>query len=194
MDIQRAAKLYQSVKRDASAAQKSLFEAISDADELVRIVASIQVAHESPGSLPDKATQEMLDLFLGEPFRLSHEPPIYAAYAEATTTEDDSCDLGQDLALALAKLPVGSADSAIPAIIALWKNDRQFYEAALAAIALTFAEGRKPIASQLSDVQREVLEALLGDMTIWDYCGDTEPMLAARGLPRSREGLQAFLR
>jgi hypothetical protein len=135
----------------------------------------------------------MLDT-LGQSRQQRAKPPIYAEYSEATATEDDCHDLGQDIVLALARLPAGSADFAVPPLLSLWQGDRQFYEAALAAALLTFPAGGRPVPSGLSEVQRSVLTALIGDSAIWTFCVDTAPILAARGLPGTRSGMQAFLR
>jgi hypothetical protein len=101
--------------------------------------------------------------------------------------------LGQHIALAFARLPAASAEFAVPELVALWQRDRQFYEAVLAAIAIAFPEGGRPAVSVLSASQRAVLQALVGDDAVWTFCGDTAPMLLARGLPRSRRDMQAFL-
>jgi hypothetical protein len=76
----------------------------------------------------------------------------------------------------------------------LWNQDRQFYEAALAAIALAFAPAPTAHpAEKLTDDQRQLLQALLQDEPIWSCCGDIAPTLTARGLPASRSAMSAFL-
>jgi len=61
--------------------------------------------------------------------------PVASSYSEVTATEDDRPMLQQELTLALTRLPPGSADFAVSQLINLWNRDRQFYEAALAAIS-----------------------------------------------------------
>ena len=120
---------------------------------------------------------------------------ISQEYTQVTTTKDDCNDLGQDIALALARLPAGSASFAIPPLLGLWRQGRQFYEAALAAIALSFPPTAAKVAeSGLSATQRAVLHALTEDASIWTFCGDTAPMLADRGLPTTRRAMRKYLR
>src|SRR5262249_41025455 len=104
------------------------------------------------------------------PLRISLE------YTQVTTTRDDCNDLGQDIALSLARLPAGSAGFAIAPLLKLWRQTMQFYEAALAAIALSFPPtAAKVTASRLNATQRAVLHALTEDESIWTCCGDTAP-------------------
>jgi hypothetical protein len=81
----------------------------------------------------------------------------------------------------------------VPELVSLWQQDRQFYEVAPAAVALAVPEGGSPAASVLSELKRAVLLALAGDEAVWMFCGDTAPMLVARGLPGTRRGMQSFL-
>jgi hypothetical protein len=124
-------------------------------------------------------------------------PPsqISQEYTLVTTTKDDCNDLGQDIALALARRPAGSASFAIPTLLKLWRQGRAFYEAALAAIALSFPPtAARMAASRLSATQRAVLHALTEDADLWTFCGDTAPMLADRGLPTTRQAMRKYLR
>jgi hypothetical protein len=123
------------------------------------------------------------------PSKLSQE------YAKVTMTVDDCNDLGQDIAIAFAYLPAGSADFAVMPLLRLWAQGKAFYEVALAAIALSFplAPGSTP-ASRLSATQRAVLQALTEDDPIWTCCGDTGPMLAVRGLPTTKRAMRKYLR
>ena len=76
-----------------------------------------------------------------------------------------------------------------------WRQHTQFYEAALAAIALSLPPtAAKMAASRLSATQRAVLHALAEDGPIWTFCGDTAPMLADRGLPTTRRAMRKYLR
>ena len=129
-------------------------------------------------------------------YQQRHPPSqIGQEYTEVTTTKDDCNDLGQDIALALARLPAGSASFAIPPLLELWRQGRQFYEAALAAIALSFPPtAAKVAASRLSATHRAVLHALTEDAPIWTFCGDMAPMLADRGLPTTRRAMRKYLR
>src|SRR5438132_970380 len=83
----------------------------------VRHVAAVQLARPYPGEVPETTAREMLDTLLGGPDRRRGESPISREYAEATASEADCHDLGQDLALALACLPAGSADFALRPLV-----------------------------------------------------------------------------
>jgi hypothetical protein len=165
---------------------------VADPDDLVRHVAGVQLALHHPTEVPGAITQELLDTLL-RVSRPSDRSPLTAEYTEATDDGEDCWDLGQHIALALAHLPAGSSEFAVPELVALWRRDRQFYEAVLAAVALAFPEGGRPAVPALRESQRAVLRALVGDDAVWTFCGDTAPMLVARGLPGSRRGMQAFL-
>ena len=193
-EVLRAAELFREASGNPAAARAALLQGLSDSDVLVRHVAAVQLAKHFPVQVPEPAIREMVETLLGEPRRLQGEPPIYREYSEATVSEESCHDLGQDLALALARLPAGSADFAVPALVALWQGDRQFYEAVLAAICLAFPErGDRPPASALSDVQQGVLQALLEDAAVWLFCGDTAPLLAARGMPDTPTSMREYL-
>jgi hypothetical protein len=165
---------------------------VADPDSLVRHVAAVQLATHSPADLPAAAVRELLDTLI-QVSRPSARFPLTPEYEEATDDGNSSWDLGQHIALALADLPAGSADFAVPELVALWRRDRQFYEAVLAAVSLSFREGGRPVAAALSESQRAVLAAIADDEALWSYCGDTTPTLVARGLPGSRHGLRSFL-
>jgi hypothetical protein len=191
-DIGRAATLYREATADPVSALPQLRRGVADPDDLVRHVAAVQLAFHHPTELTESATRELLGTLL-RVSRVSDRAPLTSEYAEATDDGEDCWDLGQHIALALARLPAGSAKFAVPELVTLWQRDRQFYEAVLAAVALAFPEGGRPAASALSDSQRAVLRALVGDDAVWTFCWDTAPMLVARGLPDSRRGMQAFL-
>jgi hypothetical protein len=165
---------------------------VADPDDVVRHVAAVQLALHHPGKLPESATRELLGTLV-RVSRVSDRSHLTAEYTAATDDGEDCWDLGQHIALALARLPAGSAEFAVPELVALWQRDRQFYEAVLAAVALAFPEGGRPAAATLSGSQRAVLQALVGDDAVWTFCMATAPLLAARGLPGSRPGMQAFL-
>jgi hypothetical protein len=151
--------------------------------------------------LPDGVPESELDALAARVQAAMDEyhqrnPPsqISLEYTKVTTTKDDCNDLGQDIALALARLPAGSASFAIPPLLELWRQNTQFYEAALAAIALSFPPTAvKMAASRLSATERAVLHALTEDASIWTGCGDTAPMLADRGLPTTRRAMRKYL-
>jgi hypothetical protein len=191
-DVRRAAALYREATANPTVASPQLRRVVADPDELVRHVAAVQLALHSPADLPTSAARELLGTLL-RVSRVGDTSSLTPEYAAATDDGEDCRDLGQDIALALARLPAGSADFAVPELIALWQRDRQFYEAVLAAVALSFPEGGRPVASALSELQRAVLGALLGDEPVWTCCMVTAPMLQARGLPGSRHGMQSFL-
>jgi hypothetical protein len=191
-DVRRAGTLYRAAAADPVTALPQLRRGVADPDDLVRHVAGIQLALHHPSELPESVTRELLNTLL-RVSRVSDRSPLTAEYTQATDDGEDCWDLGQHIALALARLPTGSAEFAVPELVALWQRDRQFYEAVLAAVAIAFPEGGSPAVSALSVSQRVVLLALVGDDAVWTLCGDTAPILAARGLPGSRRGMQAFL-
>jgi hypothetical protein len=193
-NVDRAQALFRSVAVDPAASRDALLSALSDDDQLLRMTAAVQLAHRRLAPLADGVIREMVQMLLGERRRLEEEPPIYQEYSEATATAEDVHDLGQDLALALAELPAGSADFAIRPLVDLWQQDVQFYEAILAAIALAFApiEIARP-AQQLTEDQRYLVRALANDQAVWTCCGDTAPRLAERGLPASRATMHSYL-
>jgi len=191
-DVPRAASLYREVTADPISALPQLRRGVADPDELVRHVAAVQLAFHHPAELTGATTSELLETLL-RVSEMSDTSPLTPEYAAATDDGENCWDLGQHIALALARLPVGSADFAVPKLVALWERDRQFYEAVLAAIALTFAEGDRPRASALSPPQRAVLAAMVEDEPVWDCCVATAQLLQARGLPSSRGGMQSFL-
>jgi hypothetical protein len=183
-DVRRAAELYTDTKTNPALALSQL--------QRVRHIATVQLGFHHPAHLPSAAVRELLDTLL-RVSQGSDTSPLTNEYAEATDDGEDCWDLCQHIALALACLPAGSADFAVPELVGLWRRDRQFYEAVLAAVALSFPEGGRPSASALSASQRGVLVALAGDEAVWKFCGDTAPILEARGLPGSRVGMQSFL-
>lgn len=191
-NIARARDLFLKVEEDPSTARAALLQAVLDSDSLVRHVAAVQLACHYPELVPEPIVREMVGTLVGEARWLDDEPAISREYTEATVTEDDCHDLGQDIALALACLPTGF-DFAAVSLVHLWQGERQFYEAALAALALSFPPDGHPIAAELNDTQRSVLLALVADIAIWTYCGDTVPMLAERGLPTTNAEMRAFL-
>jgi hypothetical protein len=187
-NVDRAKELFQAAAHAPEAARDALLRALTDDDKLVRLTAAVQLAGWHLATLPDAVAHEMLDTLLVERRRLHSEPPIYREYFEVTATDDDVHDLGQDLAQAIAELPAGFP------LVELWRQDRQFYDVALATIALAFAPTEFARSSpELTETQRRVLAALLEDEPIWSLCGDTAPMLAQRGLPANRDGMWAFL-
>lgn len=191
-DVRQAATLYRKVTADPVSALPYLLQAVVDPDDLVRHVAGVQLAFHHPAALPESATRELLSTLL-RVSRVSDRSPFTAEYAEATDDGEVCWDLGQHIALALARLPAGSADFAVPELVVLWQRDRQFYEAGLAALALTFPERDLPTAAALSGLQRTVLHALVSDDAVWTFCGDTAPMLSARGLPGSQRDMRLYL-
>jgi hypothetical protein len=184
--------LYRNAVADPAIALPQLRRALADSDDLVRHIAAVRLALHYPMEIPEATTRELLNTLL-QVSRTSGRLSLGAGYAEATEDSEDCGDLGQDIVLALARLPAGSADFAIPELVALWQRDRQFYEAVLAAVALAFPEGGSPAASALNQLQRALLQALVGDNAVWTYCGDPAPMLVARGLPGSQRAMRSFL-
>src|SRR5262249_40332772 len=152
-DVQRAAALYRAAMADPATARPELRRRVADPDELVRHVAAVQLAFHHPADLPGPATRELLSTLL-RVSRSSDESSLIPEYAAASDDGEDCWDLAQHIALALARLPAGSADFAVPELVALWQQDRQFYEVALAAVALAFPKGGSPAASALSELQR----------------------------------------
>jgi hypothetical protein len=189
-DVARAATLYQQTMVDPIAGLPGLRRAAADPDDLVRHVAMVQLAFHCPAELTEAAIHELLATLL-RVSRIGDNSAIAREYAAAT--DEDCWDLGQHIALALARLPVGSADFAVSELVSLWQRDRQFYEAALAAIALSFPEADHFAATAVSESQRAVLVALVRDEAVWTCCGDTSPILVARGLPGTRRGMESFL-
>jgi hypothetical protein len=191
-DVRRAAAIYRDATADPVASLPRLRTGVADPDALVRHVAAVQLAIHSPIDLPASAVRELLDTLL-RVSRPSDLSPLTPEYAEATDDGEYCWDLGQHIALALAQLPTGSADFAVPELVGLWKRDRQFYEAVLAAVALSFPEGGRPVAVDLSESQRAVLAVIADDEPLWSCCGDTVPALEARGLPTSRHEMRSIL-
>src|SRR5262249_39234390 len=106
----------------------------------------------------------------------------------------DGGDLSQDLTLALSQLQSGQANNAVPVLLEVWQRCSAFYEAALAAISLTFPLSKTQRTQEgLDELQSRVLRTLLGNEGIWRFCGDTAPLLAPRGLPSDREAMRSFL-
>ncbi len=187
-----AAELYQQAIADPGLALARLRRTLASPNDLLRHIAAAQVAFHFPSELPGSSIREMLNTLIqvsseSAPTRLSTE------YAEATCGDDGCWDLGQHLAMALARLPAGSADFAVPELVSLWQRDRQFYEAILAAVALSFPESAQPVQPPLSENQRRVLESLVGDEAIWNLCAETVPGLTSRGLPGSKVGISELL-
>ena len=189
-NVRRAASLYREVTVERAKALPQLQRSVADQDDLVRHVAAIQLAFNYPADMPESAARELLATLLMVS-RVSDR--LSSEYSEATQDGEDYWDLGQHIALAMACLPAGSAEFAVPDLVTLWQRDRQFYEAVLAAIALAFPEGGRPTAATLNETQRTVLKALVGDAPVWDCCMATVPVLEARGLPSSRHCMQSFL-
>jgi hypothetical protein len=187
-DTERAKEAIRRAASDAAGSRDHLLAALRDPSRLVRLTAAIELGTRGIAPLPEQSVRDVADALLH-----GRDADLDEAYAEATATEDDVRDLEQELALALAALPAGWADFAILPLIELWRRDRQFYEAALAAIALAFGPSDVPRADGLSAPQRHVLVALSEDESIWNCCGDAGPLLAERGLPQSQRALRAFL-
>jgi hypothetical protein len=192
-DVKRATALYGQVTAGSVAGLPELRRAVTDPDALVRHVAAVQLAFHRPTELPESAVRELLGTLVALSRRVPDKSSLAADYTVVTDDGEDCWELSQHITMALARLPAGSADFAVPELVALWQRDRQFYEAVLAAIALSFPEGGRPVASTLSNSQRTVLAALTDDEAIWTFCGDTAPMLLARRLPTSRGALRSFL-
>jgi hypothetical protein len=150
------------------------------------------------GKLPESELDAISDRVMAalDEYKLRNPPSqLSQEYTKVTTTRDDCNDLGQDIAIALARLPAGSADFAIEPLVKLWRQAPEFYEAALAAIALSFPPtAAKMAARRLSATQRAVLHALTEEEAIWTSCGDTELLLADRGLPTARGAMRKYLR
>jgi hypothetical protein len=154
--------------------------------------------HSDEGKLPDSEMEALgarVAAAMAEYHRRHPPSQLSQEYTEVTATKDDCHDLGQDIAYALARLPVGSAGFAVLPLLGLWRQQRSFYEAVLAAIALSFPPSAAKVpASRLSKAQRAVLEALTEDEPVWTCCGDTAPLLADRGLPTTRKAVRKYLR
>jgi hypothetical protein len=191
-DVQRAAAPYRAATAEPVASLPELRRGVADPDELVRQVAAMQLAFHHPADLSESASRELLSSLL-RVSRASDESLLTPEYAAASDDGEDRWDFAQQIALALARLLAETADFAVPELVALWQQDRPFYEVALAAVALTFPEGGRPAASALSELQRAVLLALMGDEAVRTFCGDMPPMLGARGLPGTRLGMRSFL-
>lgn len=189
-DVARAARLYEQSTANPIAGLPGIRRAAADPDDLVRHVAMVQLAFHRPAELAISAIHELLDTLV-RVSGVGNSRPITREYAAATGV--DCWDLGQHIAVALASLPAGSADFAVSELLDLWQRDRQFYEAALAAIALSFPESDRLPASAVNESQRAVLVALVRDDAVWTCCGDTSPILIARGLPGTRSGMESFL-
>lgn len=190
--VRRAAALYREAVSDPMACLPKLRRGSNDPDELVRHVAAVQLAFNHSADLPPAGVRELLDTLV-RVSQVADESALTPEYAAATDDGEDCWDLGQHIALALACLPAGSADYAVPELVALWRRDRQFYEAVLAAVALSFPEVGCLFAATLSESQRTVLVALTEDEPVWTCCMVTASLLEVRGLPRTRRGLQSFL-
>jgi hypothetical protein len=151
-----------------------------------------------PDDVPEAELEAMaarVQAALAEHQQRNPESPMALEYTEVTATKDDCNELGQDIALALAQLPAGSANFAIPRLLKLWRQNPEFYEVALAAVALAFPPtAAKTAASRLSATQRTVLQTLTEHASIWTYCGDAAPLLADRRLPTTRRAMQKYLR
>src|SRR5262245_40420714 len=127
-DVRQAAALYREATADPGAALPQLRRGAADADDLVRHVAGVQLALHNPSEVQESVTRELLRTLL-RVSQASDQSPLTAEYTEATADGEDCWDLGQHIALALARLPAGSAEFAVPELVALWRRDRQFYEA-----------------------------------------------------------------
>lgn len=181
----RAALMLNLAKAKVANAEEILARACeSEKSKLLRLTAGVALCNLAPEKMPGNVVHHMALALRKENSGLSEQ------YLVAS----DGKDLQHDIALALAKVPAGRADSAVPVLLEVWQEGTDFYEAALAAIALAFPKTKARIAgSQLRPVQRHVLRGLISDEAIWRYCGDTAPLLASRGLPRDRNAMRLLL-
>jgi hypothetical protein len=191
-DLERARAVYRAATDGTGGNVALLVHALGDGDLLVRLVAAIGLSRLTPERLPEPVVREMLATVIAA----YDEPSVARAFEEVAATEDDCPNLQQELVLALGRLPAGSADFAVPQLVGLWSRDRSFYEAALAAVCLSFPTRATTsvAAHDLTPMQAGVLDAVVGDRSMWEACGDTPEVLAARGLPDTRPGMYAVLR
>jgi hypothetical protein len=191
---ERAADLFRESRHLSDDTPDRLERSLTDPSALVRHVAAIALAGIDPDRLPEPSIRELLDTLVKLENR---EPlPIEESYIEATVTEDeeDAGALGQDIALALASLRCGQADFAIPRLLAFWAFDSRFYELAYALLGLTFPVMNSPVqARSLSQVQNNILDALLREPAIWSHDLIFVKHLSARGLPQTRQEMQSFV-
>jgi hypothetical protein len=190
-DLERASAMYHAATNGTGGNIDLLVHALGDGDLLVRLVAAIGLSRLAPERLPEPVVREMLATVIAA----YDEPSVARDFEEVAATEDDCPNLQQELVLALGRLPAGSADFAVPQLVGLWWRDRSFYEAALAAICLSFPTRETSVAAHdLTPMQAGVLDAVVGDRPMWEACGDTPEVLAARGLPLTRPEMYALLR
>jgi hypothetical protein len=207
-DIQRAKVVFQECLANPKGSLHMLRQEISNPDSVIRHVAAVQLIDHYPKEVPESVIAELLATLQKVSRASAGSDPLHDGYLEATASEDDWRDLGQDIAQAFAKLPANPASSAIVPLVQIWQESagRSFYEAVLAAIALAFPVSAVPVSlSSLNTAQRSVLCALVSDQkrgilrrrvsdAIWTLCLNTDPMLVERGLPTSKATMQVFLR
>lgn len=184
----RASLMLNLMKANVADAEEILARACESNSKLIRLTAGVALCNLAPERMPGEAVYQMALELRGR--SQVRDPGLLNEYLVASYGND----LGQDIALALARVPAGRADSAVPVLLEAWQESPSFYEAALAAIALAFPKTEAAFArDQLRPVQVRVLRGLLSDEAIWKYCGDTAPVLASRGLPRDQNGMRRLL-
>jgi len=152
----------------------------------IRHLSTILLSRLLPATIPAPAVAGIV-AFLRS-FWLGQQISYYDWYGEAADG-----DLEQDSVLVLAGLPSGTADAAIPLLVEHFDGDRQFYECGHALLAPAFPRRRtRVVASEITEIQKSVLSALLRNEPIWESDGDLPIDLADRGLPQSRAGVDAL--
>ena len=192
MSRKRAAELIQVANQDARGARQRLLKGLKDRDPLVRHVSAIELAKRWPGELTEASIRELLET-LGRDEYL--EPsPFDDDYTEATASDEDSGELGQDIVVAFAHLSCGQADFVIPRLLEFWSVDCEFYELGDALLALSFPPSNQVVdPNTLSGRQERVVEALVAQPLIWRNHGTWRGTLARYGLPLTLSKLLKFL-
>lgn len=100
-------------------------------------------------------------------------------------------DLQLSITMALLKLKYGDAEWFVPNIIRYLNSDPQLHELAEAALNLSFpiTDDRVSYTASLTQIQQDVIDAILANEFVWKSNPDFGVQLASRGLPSTRQDL-----
>jgi hypothetical protein len=191
-NIERAAELFRDATQLIPGIRERLFQAIADHDPLIRLVAAIQIASRWPEELPETSVGEVLELLARDEY--FEQFPFQEEYTAATTTEETCGLLGQDIVGAFAHLKCGQADFVIPRLLEFWSFDSQFYELGHIMLSLAFpSSDRVVVITELSGLQRRILQALIAQPNIWINDMMWSQALIQHGLPCTRSEMIRLL-
>lgn len=113
----------------------------------------------------------------------------------ASTFQDvsEGDDLEQAIVALLPECALDVTPKAVSMLLDRWGRDRQFFELLHAALAIAFLKATSLAQSEQESMQHAVVDALIQSDLIWKFDLHLPELLAAAGLPATRDELREWV-